>query len=214
MKYPRTLHLPYSPNRTKDDCVLKSTEHFLNQYIIINEKLDGGNICMSRNQIHARSESELSKHESFNWLKRFYDEKKFILDIDKYLYCEYLFAQHSIHYSSLPNYLMAFAVYDDSEKEWWDWDKIIDYADKIQIPTVPVLWEGVVSTEKALEKIVINLANQPSLYGGFREGVVVRLAESFTDFSISVAKYVNEFERTTHGWKYKKIIRNKLLHEL
>jgi hypothetical protein len=54
---------------------------------------------------------------------------------------------------------------------------------------------------------------QPSVCGGIREGVVVRVADLFddTDFPSCVMKSVraNHVNTDTH-WKHQKIIKNKL----
>lgn len=57
IKYPRTFHLPCSPNATDDDKKLKSDDHF-NKFkeVVVTVKMDGEN-CTVYNDgyIHARS---------------------------------------------------------------------------------------------------------------------------------------------------------------
>lgn len=67
-KYPRTMHLPWSPGWTKDDRVLQTTEHFVGQEVVVTEKMDGENTTLARDYTHARSVSS-SNHVSRHWLK-------------------------------------------------------------------------------------------------------------------------------------------------
>lgn len=41
MKYPRTPHLPWSEGMTSDDKMLKTTNIFVGNRVIVTEKLDG-----------------------------------------------------------------------------------------------------------------------------------------------------------------------------
>ncbi|MFT5465446.1 MAG: hypothetical protein ACI8UO_000541 [Verrucomicrobiales bacterium] len=55
IKYPRTLHLPWSPGSTNDDCFLNGVSHFEGREVVVTEKLDGENTSMYRGGIHART---------------------------------------------------------------------------------------------------------------------------------------------------------------
>ena len=57
-KYPRTLHLPFSPGTTSDDKML-TAKHTIDLYqgkhILITEKMDGENTKLYNDYLHARS---------------------------------------------------------------------------------------------------------------------------------------------------------------
>lgn len=67
-KYPRTLHLPYSPGSTTDDKKLSSTKHFSGKSVIVTEKMDGENTTIYNFGTHARS-LESSHHPSRSRVK-------------------------------------------------------------------------------------------------------------------------------------------------
>ena len=77
---------------------------------------------------------------------------------------------------------------------WLSWDEVEEISYLLDIPTVPVLFKGMTSIAPILEKLVKDYASQPSALGGVREGVVVRLRNSFhdDDFSKSLLKYVRK----------------------
>jgi hypothetical protein len=83
----------------------------------------------------------------------------------------------------------------------------------LEVPTVPELYSGKVSSQKELKELVDSLMIEPSKCGGIREGVVVRIQEEFTDsaFSKCVMKNVRaNHVQTSEHWKDQEIIRNKL----
>ena len=46
IKYPKTMHLPWSRGYTDDDKILRSTDHFVGKEVVITEKMDGENTTM------------------------------------------------------------------------------------------------------------------------------------------------------------------------
>lgn len=82
----------------------------------------------------------------------------------------------------------------------------------LQLPTVPVLWEGKISSEQELKTLVDYYVTQPSAYGETREGVVIRIANEFPvdEFSHYVCKWVRPNhvttdEHWTKNWKKAKL---------
>lgn len=75
------------------------------------------------------------------------------------------------------------------------------------------LWRGIIYDEKELENLINKFINMPSIYGIYREGVVVRITDSFKieDFSKYVCKYVRPNhvqtdEHWTKNWKKAKLV--------
>lgn len=119
---------------------------------------------------------------------------------------------HSIEYTNLTSYFYIFGVRDN--EIWIPWEQVEEYSYLLDIPTVPVLFKGVVNTAKELQQIVEDLVSKPSELGGQREGIVVRTAGMFhnDDFADNVMKWVRKGHVTTtnhwtRNWKKAKIIR-------
>jgi len=148
-------------------------------------------------------------------LKALHGSVKYKIPENYQMFGEWCFAKHFIEYSELPGYFLLFNVRAMGEHliTWSSWEEVKMWADELEVPTVPVLFEGTVNYEYQLQELVESFMNQPSVCGGIREGVVVRLAAGFTDdmFSKCVMKCVraNHIQTDEH-WKNQEIIRNKL----
>lgn len=212
MKYPRTYHLPYSPGATKDDKKLQDGwfKNYITQEIVITEKLDGENIHMTQKDCYARSDGAPTRSP---WSRNIWDpfdglywNIKSLIGPNEILFGENLYGEHSIHYDKLDNYFHLFAI--NNGINWYSWDDVKSFANIIEVPYVPELWRGRIYKEEELRKIVEDLVKQPSIYGKHREGVVIRITDSFKieDFSKYVCKWVRPNhvqtdEHWTKNWK-------------
>lgn len=205
-KYPRTFHLPYSLGLTNDDKkAVGWQENIIGKRIVITEKLDGQNSSMTINGVFARSHATPS---TFGWDKNLlehggtYDQVKMWLDEDTIIYGENLYGIHSIEYNKLPAYYFIFALRIDDN--FMGWESVETYSELIEVPTVPVLFKGIVDSEKELEELIYSLMKQPSKFGDTIEGVVVRnyLKFKYSDFDKNVVKYVRENHvQTDEHWR-------------
>lgn len=213
-KYNRTSHLPWSPGTTNDDRISNSVESLLGKEIVITEKLDGSNTGMVNDGVYARSHAVFTENPWDREIRQLHSMKiKGHLgstDDELYIFGENLEAIHSIEYTNLKSYFYMFGVREKST--WASWSEVEDYAFLLDLPTVPVLFKGIVNTQNELRNIVDNLVKEPSELGGEREGVVVRIANSFddSDFSESVMKWVRKDHVTTdvhwtRNWEKAKI---------
>lgn len=208
-KYPRSYHFSYSPGAKNDDRINDDVSTLLGKNIIISEKNDGSNTGFSNEAVFGRSHVEPTRN---SWDVKMWELHSLIknsIEDDMFIFGENMYGVHSIEYSELTSYFYMFGI--RHKNIWLSWDEVEEYSYLLDIPTVPVLFKGVINTEKELEKLVINLASQPSALGGIREGVVVRLRDSFDDdnFSNSLLKYVRKDHVSTdiHWSKnYKKAI--------
>src|SRR5216117_3151291 len=113
MKFPRTYHLSFSECLSSDDKYLKDISVFYENQIVVTEKMDGENFSLYRDKLHARSENS-KHHESRSWIKQFHSTRKLYIPSNLQIIGENLYAKHSIHYTELPSYYLAFAViYND-----------------------------------------------------------------------------------------------------
>lgn len=214
MKYPRTYHLPWSPGATRDDRIQSDISNFIDEQIVITEKLDGSNVTLTQDNVFARSHSGPPDHPSFDPLKALHASKKHL--IKEYfpgveIFGEWCYAKHSIYYTELPSYLLCFAIRIGGV--WLKWRKVERYCEALDLKTVPVLYKGSVGSEKELKDIVEYLCEKPSECGGDREGVVVRVADDFTDdcFSTHLLKQVRkDHVQTDTHWKHQEIQKNLL----
>lgn len=203
VKYPRTVHFPFSETITDDDKRLSDTSHFYNKEVVITEKMDGENITIYNNGFHAGSLD--SKHKEYHsWLAQYCSTFNYSLSDDFRVCGEYLYAQHSIKYNHLVSYFMGFSVWN--KELCLSWDETQEWFDIFSIISVPIVYRGIYSDD-----IVKMCAKSVIENGG--EGVVVRLTSSFLykDFSKSVAKYVRKNHvQTDKHWSLSSIEKNEL----
>jgi hypothetical protein len=123
------------------------------------------------------------------------------------IYGEWMYAVHSIEYDNLDDYLMIFAVYDN---KWLSWNDVVDWSNLLNLHHVPVVKKNIVfKTEQEMQNITTKLAQKAISQG--HEVIVLRLSNSFKDFSKSTAKYVREGHvQTNKHWKFQKIKVQKL----
>lgn len=213
-KYPRTFHLPWSPGGTSDDKRLADVSALLGVETVITEKLDGSNLTLTRASVFARSHSGPPGHPSFARAKAIHARVAHLLPAGLSVFAEYCYAVHSITYGALPDHVLIFGVRDDDSGRFWSWDETCLLAEEIALPTVPVLARGLVETVRALEKQTDALSPGPSVFGGPREGLVVRVAASVEAeaFATSLGKWVRrDHVQTDDHWQHQAIVPQRLV---
>lgn len=214
-KYPRTFHLPFSPGVTKDDKIAKDVSALFGLPLLISEKMDGSNVCMTRDELFARSHSGPPSHPSFDLLKAQHSAIRYAIPTGIEVYGEWLYARHSIAYDKLPTYLQVFGVRDGTI--WWSWEDTKEMANELGVATVPAILQGVVidSLEELkykIEVIAVHNLFKPAC-GLEREGFVVRPERDFIDaeFPETVFKWVRKNHvQTSDHWKHQTLIPNVL----
>lgn len=206
MKYPKTLHLPWSRGYTDDDKILRNTHHFIGQEVVITEKMDGENTTMYHDYIHARS-IDSKDHASRHFVKTLHGAIQYLIPKGYRLCGENVYAKHSLSYNALPGYFMLFSVWNE-RNHCLSWEETEVWADQLGVPLVPVLYRGLWN-EVAAKKCY----TKHSQCGGEQEGYVVRLASTFAyeDFKQSVAKFVRQNHvQTDEHWLSKPVEPNQL----
>lgn len=207
VKYPKTMHLPWSPNLQNDDRRIESLEFLEGKRVVVSEKMDGENTSMYKDYIHARSPSPLTPHASRNRIKQLHDSIKHEIP-DTYRLCgENLYAKHSIHYTSLPGYFLIFGIWDGDMCLSWPETEL--WAELLGLPTVPILWNGIFNND-TFEREIGALVPVQS------EGYVVRIEDSFhlSEFGKVTAKYVRKNHvQTSKHWMTQPVVPN-LLNEI
>lgn len=207
-KYPRTLHLPWSPGgKDKEERVISSLDHFKDLEVVVLEKLDGENTTIYRDHIHARSLDPMDNHPSRSRIKSWHSEIKNDLP-ENYRFCmENVFAKHSIHYKHLLDFHYLLSVWNENNF-CLSWDETIEWAELLEIPTPPVLFRGIFNEEQ-----IKQIYKPVSQNGDECEGYVIRPTRefSFPEFRRFCLKYVRENHvQTNNHWKHQAIVKNEL----
>ena len=210
-KYPKTYHLPWSPGSTNDDRISENATYLLNKDIIITEKLDGSNTAMTDQGVFGRSHAVFTKNPWDREVRLLHKMKvEDQLGEGVFLFGENMEGVHSIEYTNLDSYFYIFGIRDNNI--WIPWQQVEEYSYLLDIPTVPILFKGVVNSVKELKSLVDDLVSKQSELGGEIEGVVVRSAGMFhnDDFAENVMKWVRKDhvqtdEHWTRNWKKAKI---------
>lgn len=203
MKYPRTLHLPWSLAISSDDKVHSDISCFKGKELVYLEKLDGENTVFSSEYIHARSEEGYNKSWQ-TYIKKIWGEVRFKI-VDNLIICaENMYAVHSIEYNRLDSYLYVFGVV--SRDSFISWEETLKVCAELNLKAVPELYRG----------YLIQLPiPETSKFGNICEGYVVRNLNSFkiNDFNKNVGKVVrkNHVQTDIHwtkNWKKAELIKN------
>jgi hypothetical protein len=194
LKYPKTMHLPYSPGLTKDDKVIKDMSYLEKADVVITEKLDGENTCMEHGKIHARSEGS-SNHPSRDFVKGIHASIRHLIPENCVIFGENMFAKHSIEYPDLQSAFYVFNVFDKEIQCFLDWNAVQTIALALNLMVVPTIYVGPYK-EIPLPKT--------SLLGPECEGYVVRTLGKIAieNFDKLIAKYVRaNHVQTDEHWK-------------
>jgi hypothetical protein len=193
VKYPRTYHLPWSHGRTKDDRTLEDASHFEEQEVVVTVKMDGEQTTMYAGYIHARS-VDFKGHPSRSRVRALHGRVGYNIPKGWRVCGENLYAKHSIHYKHLPEYFLAFSVWNE-RNICLSWDETLEWTELLELTPVPVLYRGVWD-----EELVRGLYRE-EYDGDPMEGYVVRLADQFhyRDFPWAMAKFVRADHVRTHG---------------
>lgn len=187
LKFPHTPHLAWlGDGSARQDKVLHRIEalEFLSHEVTVEEKLDGANIGISfdaEGELVVQNRGTVLRHgeqQQFQplwpWIALRQSELRQGLGQNLVLFGEWCFAVHSVRYNSLPDYLIAFDVFDALHKRFWSTNRRNDWASQYGIETAPQLKRGRFELCE-LEAILLNLK---SAYGSERvEGLYLRWDE-------------------------------------
>jgi hypothetical protein len=176
-KYPRTYHLPWSKGATSDDKIHKSIDSLIGIDVVITEKLDGSNSAITKDGVYGRSHIDFSKNP---WDKEVWNLFRLIgkdLSENVYLFGENMEGIHSIEYKNLNSFFYLFGVRDSNI--WISWEEVEEYSYILNIPTVPILWKGIINSTEDMISLTNKLILNQSKLGGEIEGIVIRNSNNF-----------------------------------
>lgn len=232
LKFPRTSHILNLGAATRDDKVLGtsdlarivgsvSSDEDRSPNLVIEEKMDGANmgifISKSTYKIIAQNRSHFvsSKyHPQFSPLDRWMDNHSQdlwqILEPGRHiLYGEWLYAVHSVEYTTLPGWFIAYDLFDKKTQSFVSRQVLAEKLAQTSIPHVPVVHHGPINNIEQIKAMV----DGPSAFNeAKREGIVVRVQDSKNERLVMRAKLVrSDFIAGNERWnKSSKLQTNKL----
>ena len=186
----------------------------MGEAVIVTEKLDGGNTLIHAGKVYGRSVSAPSEGKWVAMVKKHHAWK--VTEPDVLLYGEDIYGVHSITYGPVHENetFYAFAL-RDSEGLFASFSDLEAYAGQRQIPVVPVLFRGRFQSVSELRGFVERAHGEPSMLGGEREGVVLRLAREYParEFAANTCKsvrpgHVGTDKHWTRNWRPCRIARS------
>jgi RNA ligase len=134
-EYPRTYHLPDSPGAAASDPIQRDLS-WLDGELVVTEKLDGGNLIFTRDAMHGRSPEEWDRPAKALWAMTAYRIP------DHWRVCgASMWVRRSIAYRDLPGVFIVFGIWDETDT-LLGWDDTVDWAERLELPVVPVLYRG------------------------------------------------------------------------
>ena len=206
-KYPGTPYWPWSPAIGRDDDVHPDPARFVDESVVVTEKLDGSSTLLHAGKVYARSVAAPSDAGWMAMVKKHHAWK--VNEPDVHLYGEDIYGVHSIAYEPVAEHetFHAFAL-GDGDGHFAAFAEVEAYAKRREIPVVPVLFRGCFRSVAEIRGFVKQAHGEPSVLGGEREGVVLRVERGFpvAEFRNNVCKsvragHVQTDEHWTRKWR-------------
>lgn len=183
VRFPRTPHLAWlGGGEPRGDKVLSpaETRELLSHPVVVEEKVDGANIGIS---ISADGELRVQNrgtfldwdalHPQFKPLRQWIGMRRHalldVLEPGLMLFGEWCYAAHSIRYTRLPDWFIAFDVYDRVAGRFWSVDRRNTLVRGLELVIVPEVARGVLDLER-----IKHLLGPSQFAEGAAEGVYVR----------------------------------------
>jgi ATP-dependent RNA circularization protein (DNA/RNA ligase family) len=188
--YPKTQHLPWKPNTTRDDAVALEDEAkvIFETPVIVEEKVDGASVGIHfttenpivRNRDHILNKGYVKKETTaklqfrplWTWVYEHKDRfKKLAGHGDYSVYGEWMLAQHGILYDKLPSWLIAYDLYDCAKHKFVGPSKSRELLASCGFEVVPLLANGMIENYEQLEELTKTTSRYTD---SLIEGVYVR----------------------------------------
>src|SRR5712692_7301269 len=155
-RFPKTPHLASLTNRPlRGDKVFsrREAQQFLENEVVVEEKVDGTNVGLSvanTGRLRAQSRGSFVSRETksaqfkpfFRWMEARQDALIRTLGPHLILFGEWCFAVHSVHYTKLPDWFLAFDVYNRSNDCFWSVERRDALVRDLGIASVPLIARG------------------------------------------------------------------------
>jgi hypothetical protein len=182
-RFPHTPHLAWlGPGTPREDKVLDIEElgTLLAADLRVEEKVDGANLGLSVDEHGSlRGQNRGSyldlESPSGQWkpLKHWLSTRRHALvealAPDLILFGEWCYAMHTVRYTRLPDWFLAFDVYDSANGDFWNVERRNELARRLDLAVVPELRRGRFDLNS-----LKNLLGRSMLTDGPAEGLYVR----------------------------------------
>jgi hypothetical protein len=188
VKFPRTAHIFDAGGKavTRDDLLVKDIDFFLGKLIYGEEKVDGSNMGFSvsasgkllcQNRSHFVTASSQSQYQKLPlWLDQFGSALREFLEPGRHvLFGEWIAMVHSLCYTRLPGYFIAFDFYDKYTETFATREELHARLRPTGIPVVPVICKR---TFAFREEFLPLLDTQSRFRDGPLEGVYLRFEDA------------------------------------
>ncbi|MFZ3131682.1 MAG: RNA ligase family protein [Desulfosporosinus sp.] len=188
VKFPPTPHLlSLEPHKLRNDKLLEADERsaFFGTVISVEEKVDGTNIGFSLSNAgtilvqNRGAYIEPDSHAQFrrlnSWLKEHERELFELLFPDRILFGEWCYAKHTIPYEWLPDWFLAFDIFEPASGNFVSRDVRHNSLRSLGIHEVPFLGKMTFANESQIHEL---LERHSVLYNGPVEGVYLRLEDN------------------------------------
>ena len=218
-RFPHTPHLAWlAPGAPREDKVLAPDEvrSLLSGELIVEEKVDGANLGLSVAQDGALLGQNRGSYLDLSspagqwkplqrWLATRRPALTQALAPDLILFGEWCYAVHSVRYTRLPDWFLAFDVYDRAQGKFWSVERRNQLTRQLQIATAPELGRGRFTLSQ-----LKSLLGSSKLTDGPAEGLYVRREED--GHLLARAKIVRaEFVQQIHEhWSKRRLEVNQL----
>ena len=140
-RYPRTYHLPDSPGAPGEDRIQHDLS-WLDGELVVTEKLDGANLTFTRDTVYARCAGvDADTDPGHRPARALWAMTAHRIPDDWRVCGESMWACRSIAYVDLPGVFIVFGIWDETDT-LLGWDDTVDWAQRLELPVVPVLYRG------------------------------------------------------------------------
>ena len=190
-KFPRTHHVVNTGGSavTRDDLVMTGGDlgRFVGSghVVIAEEKVDGSNLGFSLSkdyEVKAQNRSHwvcANSHSQFKGLEKWLEEHSWALcqllvPEEEVLFGEWCYARHSVPYTRLPGYFIAFDIYNKRSGRFASVEGRNRRLEGLEIPIVPTLARQVFHSK---DQLLALLESRSAYHDGFVEGAYLRVDE-------------------------------------
>ena len=221
-KCPSTPYIEVDNSKViRTDKILSEEEvrRFLSNEIYVEEKIDGANLgisfndkgeCLLQNRgdyLYSPLEGQWSPLKK--WLSINEDNIFGSLTDEYILFGEWCYATHSIKYDSLPDWFIAFDIFDKKENKFFSVQRRNEILEKMRLQKVPMLGKGKYSLSQLMQFMGDSkYGNEPS------EGIYLRQDEG--DYLKYRAKIVRKGfkQKIEQHWTRGKMQHNKIKYSV
>lgn len=202
----------------------KEAEPFFTRPVIIEEKIDGSNLGISlsednqfifQNRGKVIASTSATQWKSLDtWTTNHPELWELLEGGNTILFGEWCYAKHSLHYTRLPGYFVAFDLYLKKEKCFLSRSEFERRMEPTTIPLIRVIVRDVILPNKDAYKVLLDTPS--AFHDGFVEGIYIRIDNEAENRNEKRAKLVRpDFMRGIdegEHWAKQTLVRNTIAY--